>query len=217
MGNEHRIEKVRKKFERWSEVLDERSHRVWASVEAEALGYGGQSLVANATGLCRTTGHGAGLEKGEALAIRGRGRIRHSGGGRQPLVKHEPPLLLALEGRGEPTTRGDPEGALGGTGRSSRHWAAARQGEGYRIRHRTVASLVEHLGYSLHGNRTTQEGAGHGDRDAPFKSLPGRVEDGQRRGQPGVSVDTKKNELVGEFKNGGPTWRSRGDPQSGRV
>jgi len=217
MDSEDMIGKVRTKFERLSEVLDERSRRVWAAVEAEALGYGGQSIVAKATGLSRTTLHGEGLEKGQDLPVSRRGRIRKSGGGRKALAKQDPQLLSALEALVEPAPRGDPESPLRWTCRSTRQLAAALEGEGYRISHQTVASLLDHLGYSLQGNRKTKEGSGHPDRDAQFKYLHGRVEDFQRRGQPVVSVDTKKKELVGDFKNGGQTWRPRGDPEPVRV
>lgn len=217
MGNEDIIGKVRKKFARLSEVLDERARRMWAAVEAEALGYGGQSIVAKATGLSRTTVHREGLERGEDVPVSRRGRIRKSGGGRRALAKQDPRLLSVLEALVEPTTRGDPESPRGWTCRSTRQLAAALAGEGYRISHQTVASLLDQLGYSLQGNRKTKEGAGHPDRDAQFKYLHGRVEDFQRRGQPVVSVDTKKKELVGDFKNAGQTWRPRGDPEPVRV
>jgi hypothetical protein len=217
MGNEDIIGKVRKKFARLSEVLDERARRMWAAVEAEALGYGGQSIVAKATGLSRTTVHREGLERGEDVPVSRRGRIRKSGGGRRALAKQDPRLLSVLEALVEPTTRGDPESPLRWTCRSTRQLAAALAGEGYRISHQTVASLLDQLGYSLQGNRKTKEGAGHPDRDAQFKYLHGRVEDFQRRGQPVVSVDTKKKELVGDFKNAGQTGRPRGDPEPVRV
>ena len=125
MRNEDMIEIIRKKFERLAGVLDERGRRVWAAVEAEALGYGGQSIVAKATGLSRTTLHSEGLEKSQDPPANHRVRIRKTGGGRKKLTQQEPKLLSALEALVEPTTRGDPESALRWTCRSTRQLAAA--------------------------------------------------------------------------------------------
>jgi Rhodopirellula transposase DDE domain len=159
MRDEDMIETVRKKFERLTGVLDERGRRVWAAVEAEALGYGGQSIVAKATGLSRTTLHSEGLEKAQDPPANHRIRIRKAGGGRKKLTQQEPKLLSALEALVEPTTRGDPESALRWTCRSTRQLAAALKSQGYRIGHQTVASLLDDLGYSLQGNQKTTEGS----------------------------------------------------------
>jgi hypothetical protein len=217
MRNEDMIETVRKKFERLAGVLDERGRRVWAAVEAEALGYGGQSIVAKATGLSRTTLHHEGLEKAQDLPAKHRVRIREAGGGRKKLTQQEPKLLSALEALVEPTTRGDPESALRWTCRSTRQLAAALKAQGYRIGHQTVASLLDDLGYSLQGNQKTTEGSSHPDRDAQFKYIQRRVEEFRSRGQPVVSVDTKKKEHVGDFKNNGKEWRPKGNPERVRV
>ena len=217
MRNEDMIETVRKKFERLAGVLDERGRRVWAAVEAEALGYGGQSIVAKATGLSRTTLHSEGLEKAQDPPANHRIRIRKEGGGRKKLTQQEPKLLSALEALVEPTTRGDPESALRWTCRSTRQLAAALKAQGYRIGHQTVASLLDDLGYSLQGNQKTKEGSSHPDRDAQFKYIQRRVEEFQSRGQPVVSVDTKKKEHVGDFKNNGKEWRPKGNPERVRV
>jgi len=217
MRNEDIIETVRKKFERLAGVLDERGRRVWAAVEAEALGYGGQSIVAKATGLSRTTLHSEGLEKAKAPPANHRICIRKAGGGRKKLTQQEPKLLSALEALVEPTTRGDPESALRWTCRSTRQLAAALKAQGYRIGHQTVASLLDDLGYSLQGNQKTTEGSSHPDRDAQFKYIQRRVEEFQSRGQPVVSVDTKKKEHVGDFKNNGKEWRPKGNPERVRV
>jgi len=217
MRNEDMIETVRKKFEHLAGVLDERGCRVWAAVEAEALGYGGQSIVAKATGLSRTTLHSEGLEKAQDPPANHRIRIRKEGGGRKKLTQQEPKLLSALEALVEPTTRGDPESALRWTCRSTRQLAAALKAQGYRIGHQTVASLLDDLGYSLQGNQKTTEGSSHPDRDAQFKYIQRRVEEFQSRGQPVVSVDTKKKEHVGDFKNNGKEWRPKGNPERVRV
>ena len=217
MRNEDMIETVRKKFERLAGVLDERGRRVWAAVEAEALGYGGQSIVAKATGLSRTTLHHEGLEKAQDPPANHRVRIREAGGGRKKLTQQEPKLLSALEALVEPTARGDPESALRWTCRSTRQLAAALKAQGYRIGHQTVASLLDDLGYSLQGNQKTTEGSSHPDRGAQFKYIQRRVEEFRSRGQPVVSVDTKKKEHVGDFKNNGKEWRPKGNPERVRV
>ena len=217
MYKEDIIESIREKFGRLSGVLDERGRRVWASVEAESLGYGGQSIVAKATGLSRATLHREGVEQNRDLPHRHPDRIRKAGGGRKTLTHHGPGLLSALEALVEPTTRGDPESPLRWTCRSTRQLAAALSVQGYQVSHQTVASLLDDLGYSLQGNRKTKEGSAHPDRDDQFRYIHGRVEDFQRREQPVVSVDTKKKELVGDFKNGGREWRLKGDPEQVRV
>jgi hypothetical protein len=217
MGNEDIVEKVRRKFERLSDVLDERGRRVWAAAEAEALGYGGQSIVAKATGLSRTTLHREGSENQGGGLSPSPGRIRKKGGGRKQLTHTGPELLAALERLVEPTTRGDPESPLRWTCRSTRQLASSLADQGYPISHQTVASLLDQLGYSLQGNRKVKEGSGHPDRDEQFRYIQGYVEDFQNRGQPVVSVDTKKKELVGDFKNGGREWHPKGEPEPVRV
>lgn len=217
MDTEEIIETLRKKFERVSEVLDERGRRVWAAAEAEALGYGGQSIVAKATGLARITLYREGLRQVSDQGPYPQERIRNLGGGRKKLTKQEPTLLSALEALVEPTTRGDPENPLRWTCLSTRQLATALQKQGYRIGRQTVAALLEELGYSLQGNQKTKEGSSHPDRDAQFRYIHGRVEEFQSRGQPVVSVDTKKKELVGDFRNGGREWRPEGNPEPVRV
>ena len=217
MGTEEIIETLRKKFERVSEVLDERGRRVWAAAEAEALGYGGQSIVAKATGLARITLYREGLKQVSDQGPYLQERIRNPGGGRKKLTEQEPTMLSALEALVEPTTRGDPENPLRWTCLSTRQLSAALQKQGYRIGRQTVATLLEELGYSLQGNQKTKEGSSHPDRDAQFRYIHGRVEEFQSRGQPVVSVDTKKKELVGDFKNGGREWRPAGNPEPVRV
>ena len=198
--------------------MDERSRRVWASAEAEALGYGGQSIVAKATGLSRMTFYSQNLNNSnENNSTPPHPRIRKDGGGRKKLTQREPKLLSALEALVEPTTRGDPENSLRWTCLSTRQLAAALEKQGYRIGRQTVAYLLDELGYSLQGNQKTKEGSGHPDRDAQFRYIHDQVESFQRRGQPVVSVDTKKKELVGDFKNGGKEWRPKGDPEPVRV
>lgn len=218
MSHDEIVATLRKKYERVSAVLDERGRRVWAAAEAEALGYGGQTLVAKATGLSRMTLY---AERSSPVEKQGAtealDRIRKAGGGRKKLIEREPALRAALEGLVEPTTRGDPDNPLRWTCLSTRQLAAALEKQGYRIGRQTVATLLEEMGYSLQGNQKTKEGASHPDRDAQFHFIHDRIEDFQRRGQPVVSVDTKKKELVGDFKNGGREWRPQGDPEPVRV
>ena len=218
MSDDDIVEKIRKKYELLSGVLDERSRRIWASAEAEALGYGGQTIVAKATGLSRMTFYSQNLDNSnENNSTPPHPRIRKDGGGRKKLTQREPKLLSALEALVEPTTRGDPENPLRWTCLSTRQLAAALEKQGYRIGRQTVAYLLDELGYSLQGNQKTKEGSGHPDRDAQFRYIHDQVESFQRRGQPVVSVDTKKKELVGDFKNEGKEWRPKGDPEPVRV
>lgn len=216
METEDVIETLRKKFARVAPVLDERGRRVWAAAEAEALGYGGQGLVAKATGLARTTLYREGVRQAQDQPPLGE-RIRRVGGGRKKLAIHQPELRLALEALVDPTTRGDPENPLRWTCLSTRQLAATLTARGYRIGRQTVAHLLAELGYSLQGNRKTTEGTSHRDRDAQFHYIHGQVQAFQGRGQPVVSVDTKKKELVGDFKNGGQEWRPKGNPERVRT
>lgn len=217
MNNDDLIDTIRKKYERVSVVLDERGRRVWASAEADALGYGGQSIVAKATGLSRMTLYSEKIGAAQSGLVGSRKRVRKVGGGRKKLTEQEPLLLSALEGLVEPTTRGDPGNPLRWTCLSTRQLAAALKRQGYRIGRQTVACLLDKLGYSLQGNRKTKEGSSHPDRETQFRYIHGQVEDFQRRGQPVVSVDTKKKELVGDFRNSGREWRPQGDPEPVRV
>src|SRR5512144_1971094 len=180
------IEKIRRKFERVSGVLNERGRRVWAAAEAEALGYGGHSLVANATGLSRVTLHREGIESGEDPFSRYPShpdRMRKRGGGRKKRTQHEPDLLLALEALVEPTPRGDPESPLRWTCRRTRPLAAALAAQGYRLSHQTVAAVLDDLGYRRQRHHKPKEGAAPPARDAQVRYLHGRGEALQRRGQ----------------------------------
>ena len=217
MRNEDLIETVRKKYRVLAPMLDERSRRVWAAAEAEALGYGGQSIVAAATGMSRTTINRELSRNKQAPVPKYGERLRAPGGGRKKVSAQEPTLLSALESLVEPTTRGDPESPLRWTCKSTRQLAEALQAKGYSVGRQTIATLLEGLGYSLQGNRKTREGSWHPDRDAQFQYINERVQDFQRRGQPVASVDTKKKELVGDFKNGGQEWHLKGRPESVRV
>jgi transposase len=212
---EHRI--IREKYKALGGILDERGRRIWAAVEARSLQRGGISKVAQATGLSRTTIHVGfkELESGNASAPPG--RIRKKGGGRKPLTHHAPDIIKALDALVEPTTRGDPESPLRWTCKSTRNLAKELQQQGYSIGDRKVADLLHDMGYSLQANAKTIEGAQHPDRNAQFEHINTRTKAFQRRNQPVISVDTKKKELVGNFKNGGRAWEPQGSPKETNV
>jgi hypothetical protein len=214
-------EAIAAKFISLRPLLDERARRVWAAVEARAMGRGGISRVAAATGLSRVTIR-AGLQE-LALADTASGpqtspaRLRRRGGGRKPLSMHDPHLLHALETLVDPVTRGDPMSLLRWTCKSAAQLAAALRAQGHPVSERTVNRLLHDLGYSLQSNRKTLEGSAHPDRDAQFQYINRRAKAFQKQGQPVVSVDTKKKELVGQFRNGGREWYPRGQPKEVEV
>ena len=228
---------VQAKYAALRPYLDERRRRLWAANEALALGRGGVKLVAAATGLARST-LGDGLrELRAALAARPDAtgvdatgvdateegwptrleRQRRPGGGRKALTVHDPALLGALEALIEPTTRGDPESPLRWTTKSLRHLADALTRAGHPVSAATVATLLHQLKYCLHALRKTTEGASHPDRNAQFAHISATVQQFQSQGQPVVSVDAKKKELVGDFKNGGREWQPQGQPERVRT
>lgn len=201
--------------------LDERARRLWAAVEARAIGRGGISWVAEATGLSRPTIR-AGLQELAApvLATSPQAtteRVRCPGGGRQSLGTRDPHLLQALETLVDPVTRGDPMSLLRWTCKSAAQLAVALRTQGHPVSERTVNRLLHDLGYSLQSNRKTLEGSVHPDRDAQFQYINRRAKTCQKHGQPVVSVDTKKKELVGQFRNGGREWSPQGQPEEVEV
>jgi transposase len=209
------------KFAPLEPFLDERTRRLWAAVEARALGRGGIMRVAEATGLSRATIR-VGLREldaplpGDARRAMSE-RLRRPGGGRRSLVASDPQLLRGLESLVDPVTRGDPMSPLRWTCKSVARLAAELQEQGYAVSERTVNRLLHELGYSLQSNRKTLEGCHHPDRDAQFQYISRRVKAFQRQGQPVVSVDTKKKELVGQFHNSGREWQPRGQPEQVKV
>ena len=214
-------EAVKTRFAALDALFDERLRRRWAAVEARLMGRGGIACVAAATGMSRTTIR-AGLKELDAnqLAADGDpdgGRLRRPGGGRKPLTAHDPKLVQALERLVDPVTRGDPMGPLLWTCSSAARLAEHLCSAGHPVSERTVNRLLHELGYSLQANRKTLEGAQHADRDAQFKHINRRVRAFQALRQPVVSVDTKKKELVGEYRNGGREWRPKGQPQRVKV
>ena len=207
--------KIREKFRALGPLLDERGRRVWAATEARALGRGGMTRVSQATGMTWRT-----IEAGRADIEAGvvpSARLRAPGGGRKRLTERDPGLAAALEKLVDPATRGDPEGPLLWTSLSAERLAAALRRLGHQVSGRTVNRMLRGMGYSLQANRKTAEGRQHPDRDAQFNHINGRAAAFQRGGDPVVSVDTKKKELVGDFRNGGREWRPKGEPERVRV
>jgi len=212
---------IRAKFATLAPLLDERARRLWAAVEARAIGRGGIVRVAEATGLSRGTIR-AGLRELDSPAPPDEegfssGRLRRPGGGRKPLVDQDPDLLRDLEALVDPVTRGDPMSPLRWTCKSAAKLAAGLLSRGHAVSERTVNRLLHDLGYSLQSNRKTIEGRQHPDRDAQFRYINRRVRAFQRQGQPVVSVDTKKKELVGPYRNGGREWQPKGEPEEVKV
>lgn len=208
---------VRQRFADLQGLLNERQRRLWAAAEAKALGYGGVSGVARATGISRRAIHVGLKESAADDKSPPRERIRRPGGGRKSLVAKQPGLKEALDALVEPTSRGDPQSPLRWTCKSVRRLAAELQAQRFRIGRQKVAELLHELGYSLQANRKTREGANHPDRDAQFQYINRRVKAFARRRQPVISVDAKKKELVGNFRNGGRDWRPHGQPLEVRV
>jgi transposase len=197
--------------------VDERVRRLALAAEAVAIGRGGQAAVARALGVSpRTIRQGMRELRHPEQGVE-KGRIRRVGGGRKRTVEHDPKLREDLERLVEPTTRGDPESPLRWTCKSVRKLAEELQRQGHQTSHRMVAELLHELGYSLQANRKTLEGSGHPDRNAQFEHLNRAVQLQLALGEPVVSVDTKKKELVGPFKNGGRELRPAGDPEQVSV
>jgi hypothetical protein len=218
MESEH-IEQIRKRYAVLAPALDERRLRLYLAAEALAMGYGGVSKVSRATGISRPTitagchelKHSAGASKSDAQ------RIRKPGGGRKHTSVIDATLLLDLESLIEPVTRGDPESPLRWTAKSVRKLADELSRMGHKTSHKMISYLLYDLGYSLQANRKTLEGSSHPDRNAQFEHIHEKVKEFQRSGQPVISVDTKKKELVGDFKNSGRELRPKGDPEKVRV
>jgi transposase len=215
------VDSVKVRFEGMRGSLHERARRLLAATEAMAIGWGGVAIVARATGLAPST---IGLGKAEVRAIEASGdpglplhRSRRAGGGRKKLTDTDPTLLADLERLVEPVTRGDPESPLRWTAKSVARLAEELRRQGHTTSATTVATLLKRLGYSLQSNKKTKEGSQHPDRNAQFTYINTRVNDAIATGTPALSVDAKKRELVGDFKNGGHEWRPKGAPAPVRV
>lgn len=199
------LTQLKQKFAPLWGLLDERTRRLMAASEARALGHGGVSLVSRACGLSRkaiTKGQWE-IEEGTMPPL---GRIRRPGGGRKNILDHDPRLLGVLDRLIDPETRGDPESPLRWICKSTRTLAAQLTRQKHPVSHMKVAQLLREQGYSLQGNRKTEEGGDHPDRDAQFRHINTQVKRALAKGTPVISVDTKKKELVGNYENGGRQW-----------
>ena len=213
------VEGIRQKYLDLGPVMDERVRRQWAASEARLLSWGGVSAVALATGMSRSTirvGINELRERGES-GVAPTARVRRPGGGGKPLIETDPLITQALEQLVEPQTRGDPMSPLRWTLKSTSRLAAELTERDHPVSARKVAALLKDADYSLQGNRKTREGGKHVDRDAQFRHINQRVVAMQAQGQPVVSVDAKKKELVGDFKNNGKEWQPKGKPEEVRV
>ena len=197
-------------------MLDERGRRRLAAAEATTAGRGGVSAVMRATGIARSTiGRGlAELRGGETPEAE---RVRRPGGGRKPLSETDASLLDDLRSLVEPATRGDPQSPMLWTCKSLSKLTQGLRAIGHKIGRTVVGELLHKLDYSLQANRKTREGSHNPDRDAQFHYINDRVKEALTAGQPAISVDTKKKELVGDFKNAGREWRPKGSPEDVRV
>jgi hypothetical protein len=221
-------EAIKEKYRVLSERLDEATLRLWAAAEARSLGRGGISLVAKAVGVSRTTIYAGLTEIKTADPTRDQGsapvaltrtthRVRTVGGGRKKLTEVDVGLLDALDALVEPTSRGDPMSLLRWTCKSTSKLARELNAMGHAVSQRTVCDLLAQLNYSLQSVRKNREGSHNPDRDAQFRHIAEAVTQFQTQGQPVISVDTKKKELIGDFKNAGREWQPRGKPEQVRV
>jgi hypothetical protein len=217
------LERVQSKYAMLGSILNERQCRLWAAAEAQVLGRGGITLVAQATGMTRQRIR-FGLRELQERAVEvpesakpRRERVRRPGGGRRPLTANDPELVRALDALVSPATRGDPMSPLRWTSKSTSQLAQELTAKGHRVSPRSVAALLKGRDYSLQSTRKMREGKGHPDRDAQFAPLNAQAEAFQAREQPVISVDTKKKELVGNFNNGGREWQPQGQPEAVRV
>jgi transposase len=211
-------EMIKQRYALISPFLDERRRRLYLAAEAKVIGYGGVSTVSRMTGVSRSA-ISAGYEDYDQAKENkiSPGRIRKEGGGRKRTVTTDVTLKTDLEALIEPVTRGDPESPLRWTCKSVRNLSDELNRMGHKTSHRMVAELLHEMEYSLQGNRKTLEGESHPDRNAQFEFINQRVKALQSMEQPVISVDTKKKELVGDFKNGGKELRPKGDPEKVRV
>lgn len=207
---------IRARFAALEPFLDERTRRLVAASEARAVGHGGIEAVSAATGIARST-IGRGLSELAGEPDEQPGRVRRPGAGRKLTAEKQPDLLAALQELVVSAIRGDPEAALLWVSKSQRHLAEALSQLGFEVSHKLVGRLLVQLGFSLQANRKTREGSNHPDRNAQFELINARIKEFKAAGQPAISVDTKKKELVGDFRNAGRELRPKGDPERVRV
>jgi hypothetical protein len=206
------IKAIEGKYIELLDDLDERGRRRWAAVEARGLGYGGITAVARATGLSDRTIRTGLKELVDPASLVGH-RQRRTGGGRKSHAITQPGLRVALDRLIEPTARGSPTNPLRWTIKSTHQLARTLRQQGFEVSATSVRRMLVAMNYSLQGNRKTREGVQHPDRDGQFRHIAERVKARKRRGEPAISVDTKKKEVLGNLKNAGQTYRPQGDPQ----
>jgi len=220
--DEVRIGEIRSRYEDLAPVMDERVTRLWAACEAKALGRGGIAAVTEATGILGKR-IGSGMRELKEIGRHPltepprHQRVRRPGAGRKPLTEKDPTLVTDLDGLVEPVTRGDPESPLRWTCKSVRKLADELRAMGHQVGPQKVSELLHDMDYSLQGTRKTREGSAHPDRNEQFEHINAQARTFQRAGEPVISVDTKKKELVGDFANAGKEWRPAGDPEPVRV
>ena len=212
---------IQHRFRSLSPFLDERMRRLVAAAESEAIGYGGVSAVARATGVSRRA-ITEGIQELRETKKTKRGapallRIRREGAGRKRRIEKDPTLLEDLDQLVDPVTRGDPESPLRWTCKSVRRLAEELQREGHAVSYQTVGELLHDLNYSLQANQKTLEGSQHADRNEQFEFINRKAQRYLKQGEPVISVDTKKKELVGDFKNAGREWQVKGEPEPVRI
>ena len=211
---------IQTKYQALAYRLNEAALRTWLATEAQALGRGGVSTVARATGMSRTTIY-AGLKELQSptpmASESSPHRVRAKGGGRKRLTTKDTTLLDELDALVDPSTRGDPQSPLRWTCKSTPRLAKELTDRGHLVSQRTVCTLLAQLGYSLQSTRKTLEGGKHPDRDAQFQYIASQVAQYQAAGDPVISIDAKKKELIGDFKNGGQEWQPQGKPEEVRV
>jgi len=208
--HEHGIRKIEGKYSSIKDCLSERGRRIWAAVEATTYGYGGSTLVCKALGMSTAT-----LSKGKRdlkNPNKNKGKIRAKGGGRKAYKVTQPGILEALGNLVDPTAKGDPENPLKWTSKSIRNLTEAIKAQGYSVEKTTIGIMLHELGYSLQINKKTLEDSGHIDRDAQFKHINNRVTIAQKQSSPAVSVDAKKKEKIGNYKNNGREYSEKGKP-----
>jgi transposase len=209
------VETIKAKFKAMEPTFNERTRRLWAAAESKALGRGGDTLVSAATGLTRAT-----IRKGRReleSGIAETTRVRRQGAGRPNIEEKQPGIQKALEALIEPVTRGDPRSPLRWTCKSKEKLAAALVKEGWKVSPTKVGRMLHELGYSLQSVRKSREGASHPDRNAQFEHINATATEYLKVGEPVISVDTKKKELVGDFRNAGREWQPKGSPEQANV
>lgn len=210
------IEMIAKRYKKIKPRLDERTCRLWAGTESSTIGFGGIATVSKATGLSRNTivrGQRE-LEDAESMKFKG---VRKSGGGRKKATDKDPKLEGDLLELLEPVTRGDPESPLLWTCKSLRNLSSELKKQGHFVSYRVIGEILDEMGYSLQANRKTLEGSNNEDRDEQFNHINQQVIKFQKENQPVISVDTKKKELVGNFKNNGKEWKPKGRPDEVEI